>query len=1024
MAREKPWVLGLLEELGYEAYWWEEPGSEPSRAGKKFSELLPSLSLLPLGQEKLYDHQYRAIEALEKGMNIVLTARTGSGKTEAWVLPVLRNKWKALAIYPTLALSADQIRRLEEYSKLAGLGGVVRIDRPTLSGRSSKRTAALLANARIVVTNPAFLLAELKRMAGMRSGVLRYFLGDLDLIVVDELDFYDPRAAHLLLKMIEIIVEYLSARRPRIAVLSATLGNPRELAEMLTSINGRETVVIEGKPFRVKNYTVVVLGKNANRLRDYILAHASEIAGTEARWVLDLVEDEEEFREHLYEVYNALEAIGLRPPRLEFSVEEILAEIARREREGRVTLVFTKSIKNAERVYRELRELLGSEAEHLVAVHHHLVSKEDRERVEEAIRLGRLRVVVTVRTLAQGIDIGSIARIVHVGLPVELREYMQREGRKGRRKELGYTETVIIPSGVWDRKLLERGAKAVQEWLNLPYEKLFINPGHDYALAFSGLWKLERGLEISSEEARVLERLGLAEKGVDALGLGRVVYTKTSKAKRFWRDLNFYEHGPPYGYKKIRVDTIPPAILEDSVSFRDAVEKYQPGCFDPTTELIVVGIDPAKKRILLSSIEAALERYEWLQEAVARYEDTKRAWGEYPDIVGDMKYGRIYTSVVLNVYAPREGFGELVEYPVEVAWIVESRKPRLQSRGGKVYVYREVEVIGLASSVEGRHRDYTYGYVFEAPGTMPTRDIGVGLAALLAFLRTDPEYALPLGSLSYRVYSAGGIKVVHLWEREAAGIIERLDWLRIAEKLEKAKPGPLLPILMSAVDVLSAYTVMSGEVSPEEAYRLASRIARIVSGYRLLAGDGLQVVVPRHSPDHGIAALAILHEEVGVDAAIAVAWYTGESPRVELVKGPRPKAGRDAAILLLTVLDELAAGDYTVYYYGEEQRSLLYRLSAASYILRSILGELEKKGRLVDAAKTLEEAYGPLPLLAKLRPRIQDYREWLERVKSKKDLGELEKALKALAKETVLAVYDAVLAHRYKGIRILSRKAS
>ena len=1026
MVSKRPWILGLLEELGYESYWWHEPGSEPEQVEKRFADLVPGLSSLPIGKERLYEHQYQVFLALGQGKNVVLTARTGSGKTEAWVLPLLANKWKALVVYPTLALSADQIRRLEEYTAATGSRPVVRIDRPSIarSKKQREKMLSMLAGAGIVVTNPAFLLAELKRIAvSPEKSILKQFLSDIDLVVIDELDFYGPRSAHLLLKTVELIVNHLAARKPRIVVLSATLGNPEELAALLTRINGRESVVIEGEPFHVENYTVVVLGKNVESLKKFIEQNRGTIGASDAKWVLSVLEDDDVFREHLYEVYSALEAIGLRPPRLGLSVEEILAGIVEREK-ARVTLVFAKSIRHAERIYRALLDMVGPEKRRLIAVHHHLVSKERREEIEEATRRGSLRVVITVRTLAQGIDIGSIARIVHVGLPLDLREYLQREGRKGRRKTLQYTETVIIPSGLWDRRLLERGASALREWLSLPLEKLFINPRHEYALVFAGLWKILRGIRPSREELRVLERLGFVEKGVDAFG--REKYYVNSRGKRFWNEIGFYEHGPPYGYRKVllaRWGGEEP--LREEISYRDAVEKYQPGAYDPMSETMVVRIDPSTRRIYLMQVEDAVESVEWLRAAAARYEDVKREWGELPDIVSDIKYGRLYTAVSLNVLAPIEGFGELVEEPLDVEWIIESRRPRLRSRGRKLHVYREMEVIGLNAPVAGRYRDYTYGYVFEDSSGLSARNLRIGLATLLAFLRLYPTLSLSLGLLRYQVSSVGGVRVIHLWESEAAGILDEIDWLRVAESLEKTRPRLLAGVLMAAVDPVAAYHVLRGDVVLEDAYRYAAIVARTVSGYRVVRKGFVEITVPRHSRDHGIASLALLHEEVAGRILASIAWYDGSGqPGVELVEGEPGAVNREVVEKLLTVIDRLASEDYTIYYYGREQKELLQRLSFASFFLREALRRLEADGKLKDLAMALEEKYGPLPLLSHVRPKIDDYREWLQRVSREGKREEAARALKYLAREMVLAVYDTALALNYNGIRVRATKAS
>ena len=1013
-------LAGLLGARGYEVLVWEEPGEEPERVDKRFADIVPALSSTPVGGYRLYRHQLEAIEALSRGDNVVLTARTGSGKTEAWALAALREGWRVLAVYPTLALAADQIRRLENYYAAAGMkGAVVRIDRPSLErrGRRGEELLRVLSEARVVVTNPAFLLADMKRLAvSPYRAVLEDFLSRVDLVVFDELDFYGPRGAHLLLSMVELVSRHIASAPPRVVVLSATLGNPGELASYLTSVTGRETRVIEGRPFKTPNRVIIVLGKGLEALREYVKAYAPVIR-SRAPWVLDIVYDDEELREHFYEVYEALEAIGLRPPRPGIDTAEVLQAVleASEKEEGMVTLVFVRSIRAAERLYRRLLERLPREKHGLVAVHHHLVSKERREAVEEAARQGRVKLVITVRTLAQGIDIGNVNRVVHVGLPSDLREYMQREGRKGRRRELGVTETLVVPGGLWDRKLLEAGSSALKQWLSLPLEKLYINPLNAYAAVFRGLWRLLRGHELPREEERLLRSLGLVEERETLTGT-RLALSR--RGRSFWNNIGFYEHGPPYGYRKVLLrggrETL---IRSEEVSVRDAVEKYQPGSFDPTTEYLVVRIEPREYRVYEQPPEEAVAEHEWLARAVARYEDVKKAWGERPSFTDDLRYGRILPAVVLSVSAPTGGFGELVEEPVEVEWLVESRRPRLGHGAGGARVYHEVAAVELSAPVAGRYTDYTYGHVFEAPGHLSAEELRLGLAFLIVYLRLDPRYAVPLGLLQYRVVSAGSVKLIHLWEREATGLLEKTDWLQVARDVEAYEFPSIAVPLAAAVDPSSAIQVLRGAVSLAKARALAARAARVIAGSTVVSAGNLVVEHPRPDPGHGVASIAVLHETLQDQSgrqymvAAAAAWDGSGRPVVESAAEPLSlEAGSRLAHQVMAMLDRLASRGSRIYYYGRDQRSLLVRLLSPSYTGVMLLRGLEQEGRLRDVAELLEERIGETPVLTAVEPRIKGYLEWAMRAKSRHDPEELENALRALAAATAEAVYRLALA--------------
>ncbi len=1017
-------VVGRLRGLGYEVYVWREPGSEPERSSVRFSDVVPGLSKLPIGGERLYRHQVAALEALESGCNVVLVAKTGSGKTEAWALPAMKHGWKVLAVYPTLALAADQIRRLEEYYTAIGCPDcVIRVDRPTLDRRGYDVLVRRLQRARVVVTNPAFLLADLKRIASSPGrGLLEDFLRTVDLIVLDELDFYGPRGAHLLLAMVELVSKHLASTPPRVAVLSATLGNPDELCRYLERVTGRRTVQVEGRPFKVPNRVVVVVGKGVDALRDYILSHSSLIA-SRAPWILEVASSMEELVEHLYEVYEALEAIGLRPPRPGIDPVEVLQQILELPEEGVVTLVFTRSIRTAEKLYRSLRERLPPEKRRLVAVHHHLVSKTRREAVEEAARSGRVRMIVTVRTLAQGIDIGTVGRIVHIGLPVDLREYLQREGRKGRRRSLGETETIIIPAGLWDRKLLEAGLEALREWVSLPLEKLYINPGNAYAAIFKALWKLLRGLDLEPEEERLLRRYNLVEE-YESLGGRRLGLSEAGR--RFWSELGFYEHGPPYGFRKILRRLEGEEASREEVSTRDAIEKYEPGSFDPMTDSLVVELDYRRRRIYEEPIEEAVAARDWLARAATRYEDVKKAWGERPSLLDDFRYGRIVTSVVLSVRAPRDGFGELVEEPLDVEWIVESRRPRLpRSPKAASKVYHEVAVIPLGAPVRGRYRDYTYGYVFEVPATMTARELAVGLATLLVWLRLDERYAVPLGFIGYTITTAGSVTLVHLWEREAGGLLGSMDWLELAERLERSRLPAIAIPLIAAVDPQAGLELMRGSLGLDDARKLAARVARALAGYQAASLGNLVIETPRPSREHGIAAIAVAYEEADTGEErlqlVGVASYDGDRLHVDTVKA---RVGlldsAHVAQKILEHLDRLLSSQHTrrVYYYGHEQRTLMTRLLAASYIGLTLLKTAEREGRLEDATKTLQSLVGDTPVLTRLEPTLARLVEEAAKARARNDTDKLEKLVAEIATRMARAVYTLALAAEKGKIRI------
>jgi len=134
--------------------------------------------------KKLYPFQAKAVDLVKSRENVVITAPTGFGKTEAFILPVidvLKEGEKALVIYPTKALARDQYRKISYYASFAGLRTVKFDGDSTLS----ERRAVFSGRADVVLTNPDMVDYHLRN-----TGAFRNFLKNVRFIVVDEFHTY------------------------------------------------------------------------------------------------------------------------------------------------------------------------------------------------------------------------------------------------------------------------------------------------------------------------------------------------------------------------------------------------------------------------------------------------------------------------------------------------------------------------------------------------------------------------------------------------------------------------------------------------------------------------------------------------------------------------------------------------------------------------------------------------------------------------------------------------------------------
>ncbi len=946
----------VLGELGYDYLYVEEEPSTPELADVTFRDLVPELARGPerareIAFRRLYRHQLEALRTLAGGANVVMVSGTGSGKTESWALHAIRSRLRVLVVYPTLALSQDQIDRLRSYYSAVGLpDAVVEVDRPVVEELGGyARVRELLSRAYVVVTNPAFLMADLKRLATPRGrAVLGDFLRGVDLVVIDELDYYGSRRATLLLAMVELLERCFCPRRPQVVVLAATLGNPDDVARYLTEVNGRETTVIEGRAFRALNRVYAVLGKNLRRLWEY-LRSIRDVVESAAPELLPAIEDFESFRLAALDVVEGLRAAGVRVPELELDVVEVLAEYVKRE-EGYVTVVFTPSIRSAEVLARRLREMLlrelGDGFEDLVAVHHHLVDPVRRRDIEEKARRGRVRVVFTVRTLLQGIDIGTIARVVHYGLPEDIREFRQREGRKGRRAGMRFSETAIFPVKPMDRVLLELGLEGLREYVSAPLEKVFVNPANRYILLFKALIKLRLDPDgLTPEERELLKELKLVDTRRALFGEG---LTLSEAGKTVWSYLGFYEFGPPYGVVREVVTPDGRRVPLGEVSWRDFVEKYQPGCFDYSSDAVVV--DVGRGSVVEEDVRTAIERWDFLGEAFERYYSLKVSWREDPDLLRDLASGRLTSKVTCYVRVPRRGFGVMVEEPEAVVWEVESRRRRVVRYGGELRVVRPTKQIQLSSRVYGRYRDFTYGYVYQLDPSEDVAKLRAGLALLKVVLRLS-DLRVPLDEVEYAVYEGPG-KLMAIWEADCSGVLESLNWWYVRKLVEGFTLSKLAELLLWAVDEEVATWVAEGRVAWDEAKVYALRALDYVQEVLKLKLEGLgEVRVPKPSRSLGLLSLDITVVKVGGSEYWVITAFDGEGYQQEVVDS-RVAAARKLSEVLMRAVD----GGLKVLSYGQVE--LLEDLARSSRTLGALLDELRGSRSIVDVHGEVREVLG------------------------------------------------------------------
>ena len=339
------------------------------------------------GIARPYTHQAEAFTHIAAGTNAVIVTPTASGKTLCYNLPVLNHlitdpSARALYLFPTKALSEDQLEEL--HTLIEDMGSDLCAftydgDTPQDARRAIRQRAS------IVLTNPDML----------HTGILPHhtkwakLFENLRYIVIDELHYYrGVYGSHFanILRRLKRLCEFYGSK-PQFIACSATIANPKELAETLTEAPFH-LIDQNGAPAGEKVficYNPPVVNQQLGIRRSYI---------GETRRI-------------------ALELLDCHQQTLVFANNRLATELL---------VTYLKDACDKGRLPTE--SVRGYRGGYL---------PRERREIEKRLRSGDIRAVVATNALELGIDVGSLDAVVLAGYPGTIASTWQRAGRAGRR---------------------------------------------------------------------------------------------------------------------------------------------------------------------------------------------------------------------------------------------------------------------------------------------------------------------------------------------------------------------------------------------------------------------------------------------------------------------------------------------------------------------------------------------------------------------------------------------------------------
>jgi DEAD/DEAH box helicase domain-containing protein len=416
----------------------------PERAGRRadwpgWADPLLVSRWQAAGVDRPWEHQAVAADLAWGGASVVLATGTASGKSLAYLLPVLTtlladDRAGALYLSPTKALATDQLRAVRALNLAAVRAATYDGDTPREERDWVRR------HGRLVLTNPDML----HRGILPRHGDWASYLRGLRYVVVDECHTYrgvfGSHVAQVLRRLRRVCARYGSA--PVFVLASATVSDPEVSASRLVG-----TPVVPVTDDASPRGTTEFALWEPPLLPDYGAGHGSGEHGAPVR-------------------RSATAEAG-----------DLLADLVV---EGARTIAFVRSRRGAEAVALGARRSVSEAAPELagrVAAYRAGYLPEERRSLERSLQSGALLGVAATNALELGVDVAGLDAVVLTGWPGTVASVWQQAGRAGRAGQ-GALAVFVARDDPLDTYLVHHP----EALFGRPVEATVLDPANPYVL--------------------------------------------------------------------------------------------------------------------------------------------------------------------------------------------------------------------------------------------------------------------------------------------------------------------------------------------------------------------------------------------------------------------------------------------------------------------------------------------------------------------------------------------------------------